>query len=242
MGKPTRSPSANVARTPEDLLLSSAPPRHRLDGSRAKAGRAAVPRASSRSPDEVYQLKVTLLGIEPPIWRRILVSADSTLGQLHDVLQIVMGWTNSHLHEFRVGDDLVFGLPDPDREYPAGNELRTTLRQVAKQGSVILYLYDFGDSWEHEITVEQITPGDAGAAVPTCVDGQRRAPPEDCGGVSGYAHLLEVLTDPDDDEHADMVKWVGGSFDPERFDLAAVNADLRALAGLRGRPRLRGRH
>jgi hypothetical protein len=225
----------------DDLLLTVPSGFPRVAEPAPKRDRPHNPRRRSAAP-EVYQLKVTLLGIEPPIWRRIRVSANSTLGQLHDVLQIVMGWTNSHLHEYRVGEDLVFGPPDPEREYPAGNELRTPLRQIAGPDSVIRYLYDFGDGWEHEIAVEQVlSAAEAGSAIPTCIDGQRRTPPEDCGGVGGYERLLEVLADPDADEHADMMKWVGKSFDPERFDLAAVSAKRRALAGLRGPARVRGR-
>jgi hypothetical protein len=240
LGKqPTAGPAPEVAHELEDPLATA--PAAGRDAPARTQRTTTGPRSKPTEP-EVYQLKVTLLGIEPPIWRRIRVSANSTLGQLHDVLQIVMGWTNSHLHEYRVGEELVFGPPDPEREYPAGNELRTPLRQIAGPDSVIRYLYDFGDGWEHEIAVEQVLPAaEAGSAIPTCIDGQRRTPPEDCGGVGGYERLLEVLADPDADEHADMMKWVGKSFDPERFDQAAVDAKLRALAGLRGPARVRGR-
>lgn len=237
------SPVAGTEKVPapvDDVLLTAPSGFRRVAEPAPKRDRAREPRRTS-SAAEVYQLKVTLVGVAPPIWRRIRVPADVTLGQLHDVLQIVMGWTNSHLHEFHVGEDLVFGPPDPERGYPAGNELRTPLRRVAQRGDVFLYVYDFGDSWEHEIAVEEITSADAGSAIPTCIEGERRAPPEDCGGAGGYEHLLEVLANPEDEEHADMLKWVGGSFDAERFDLAAVNAGLRALVGLRGQPRHRAR-
>jgi hypothetical protein len=150
------------------------------------------------------------------------------------VLQIAFGWEDSHLHEFRVGARR-FGRPEVDDDLvepgETENENGTTLGQVAKRkGAKLAYVYDFGDSWEHEIVVEDILPADPTARYPRCLDGHRAAPPEDCGGPWGYEEMLSVLSDPSHEDHAERLEWLGDDFDPERFDLVAVN---RALARVR---------
>ena len=182
-------------------------------------------------PDDVFQLRVSLMGIKPPIWRRVLVPQDVTLAQLHAILQIVMGWTNSHLHQFKVGD-VVFA--EPHQEYEPGpiDHRRITLNQIApRRGSTCVYEYDFGDSWRHDIVLEAIETGDL--AYPRCTDGEGRCPPEDVGGISGYEHLKRVIADPGDAEHTAMLEWLGlesaREFDAAAFDLARANA---AMAGV----------
>ncbi|MFC1835354.1 plasmid pRiA4b ORF-3 family protein [Thermodesulfobacteriota bacterium] len=175
----------------------------------------------------VYQLKVTLRDIRPPIWRRIQVVSDMTLYELHWALQTVMGWSNSHLHEFMIFDN-AYGDPKMDEASDVEDE------RVVKLGDVISdeketfhYMYDFGDCWEHEILVEKILPVGKGVRYPVCVTGKRSCPPEDCGGATGYEELLAALGDTSHPDHDDLFDWLPGDFDSEKFDVEAVNRRLR---------------
>ncbi len=176
----------------------------------------------------VYQLKIMLQDIQPPIWRRIQVWEDITLAQLHIVLQIVMDWEDNHLHQFSTGRR-VYGVPDPDDdlyERTVIDESRERLLNVVPRvGTTFTYLYDFGDNWRHDLLLEAITMPAAEAHYPRCIGGERRTPPEDVGGVSRYERYLEALSDPDDDEHKDMLRW-RGPFDPETFPIHSVNEKL----------------
>jgi len=190
----------------------------------------------------LYQLKITLDDVRPPIWRRVLLPADTPLPTLHHLIQTVMGWEDAHLHAFRVGET-AYGQPDPDFDHWMQSEARIRLAQIAPAvKSKFRYEYDFGDDWQHTVVVEKILPAEAGQAYPLCLTGKRACPPEDCGGPGGYAELLEAISDPEhkehedtehedteheDTEHEEMRDWVGEEFDPEAFDLAAVNAELR---------------
>jgi hypothetical protein len=182
------------------------------------------------TPANVYQLKITLKGIRPPIWRRIHVPGDVTLYRLHQVLQVVMGWQDYHLHWFIIRGTH-YGVPDPEFDEPMViSERRVRLGQlIVREKEKFVYEYDFGDDWRHEIVVERILPAELENPGPTCLAGKRRAPPEDCGGIGGYEHLLEVLANPDDEEHDEMLVWAGEDFDPEHFDLAHVNQALKKL-------------
>jgi hypothetical protein len=195
-----------------------------------KGARRRGRRGSKRGAAPVYELRVALSWIEPPIWRRVQVPGDTTLAGLHRILQIVMGWHDSHLHEFRVGDDS-YGDPEIE-ELDFIPEDRTRLDEVAPgPGARLLYQYDFGDSWEHEIEVEQVLDPEPGVRYPRCTEGARSAPPEDCGGVGGYEEFLEAISDPRHPEHEELLEWIGGDFDPEAFDIDAVNRGLRVLGG-----------
>jgi hypothetical protein len=175
----------------------------------------------------IYQLKITLLGTHPPVWRRVQVPADITLGKLHWIVQTAMGWTNSHLHAFTVGG-VSYGETDPELEMKS--ESRIKLRQAApKEKSRFRYEYDFGDDWQHDILLEKILPPEPGVTYPVCIKGKRAGPPEDCGGVWGYAELLETLADPESEEHEEMLEWLGGEIDPEEFDIDEVNRLLAHL-------------
>ncbi|MDP9314400.1 MAG: plasmid pRiA4b ORF-3 family protein [Chloroflexota bacterium] len=188
-----------------------------------------MPARTSAASPAIYQLKVTLYDSKPPIWRRIQVPATVTLGQLHRILQVVMGWTDSHLHQFIVGDSY-YGIPDPEWAREVKHEQRARLSQVAHQEKAkLIYEYDFGDDWLHDIVVEKIFPPEAGKHYPVCVKGKRACPPEDCGGIWGYASFLEAISDPSHPEHAEMLEWVGGAFDPEAFDVEEVNRQLALL-------------
>ena len=186
------------------------------------------PRRAATSP--IYQLKITLVEIAPPVWRRILVRGDLSLERLHDVFQCVMGWQDAHLHEWTVGGRR-YGQPEPDEpEYEVDEEAKLTLREAAPiEGARFEYVYDLGDSWTHEVTVEKIELPDPELRAAECLIGERACPPEDCGGPPGYEEFLEAIRDPRHPEHKDQLAWVGGRFDPEAFDLAAVNRRLRLL-------------
>jgi hypothetical protein len=190
----------------------------------------------------VFQLKVTLIKVEPPIWRRLLVPADMSLGDFHFVLQDAMGWTNSHLHNFitdgqwnynSVTGGTRYGDIRFDEEGDMEDEFSMTLAGILKQpGDQIAYVYDFGDNWTHDILLEEILSSvPDGGEVPSCPEGERACPPDDCGGISGYAELLDVLANPDHKEYQDMRSWVesmvDGKFDPEALDLKKVNRAIR---------------
>lgn len=180
----------------------------------------------------IYQLKVTLCDIKPPIWRRFHVPSDMKLGKLHQVIQIVMGWTNSHMHQFKVGKTY-YGTTYPD-DFDGMPETRdenkTKIAElVSKPKAKFVYEYDFGDSWEHEVVLEKILSPESGVHYPTCLEGKRACPPEDCGGVWGYANLLEVIEDEDHPEHEDILEWLGEEFDSEAFEVEAVNKALKRI-------------
>jgi hypothetical protein len=184
-------------------------------------------RKKKSSEVPIYQIKVTLKGSKPPIWRRILVRSDVTLAELHDVLQAVMSWWDYHLHQFIVGETY-FGVPHPDYMMDMLDESEVRLNQIADEGARFVYEYDFGDSWEHVLEVEKVLPPDPDRRVPVCVKGRRATPPEDVGGVWGYEMYLEAIQDPDHPEHDMYLEW-RGEFDPEAFDLEEINEELRGL-------------
>ena len=187
-------------------------------------------RTPSSESGLVYQLKITLLEVEPSIWRRLRVSASQTLETLHTVIQKAMGCQNTHLYEFEVRGRR-YGVPEPDEpEYRVEPVWKITLWEAASAESVSFrYVYDLGDNWAHGIVVERIETPDKPFRYPVCLAGARRCPPEDCGGPSGYEALLGALRNPDHPEHKEMVRWAGKRFDPEAFDLLAVNRKLRLL-------------
>jgi len=176
----------------------------------------------------IHQLKVTLNGSKPPIWRRLLVPEDVKLNELHAILQIAMGWTNSHMHMFLIGEE-IYGDPVDDEFGDLGthDENRYRLNRFASQkGIKFRYEYDFGDSWMHTILVEKILPAEKGSQYPVCIGGKRACPPEDVGGMWGYQDFLEAIADPDHEERDEMLEWIGDDFDPEEFDLTEINALL----------------
>ncbi len=182
--------------------------------------------ARSASPTvNVHQIKVVLRGAEPPIWRRLQVPASMTLADLHHVLQVAMGWGDCHLHQFTIAG-VRYGIDDGEGwGLACKDERHAKLYQVARKGARFVYEYDFGDGWEHDIIVENVSPVEE--AYPVCLAGEQACPPEDCGGVWGYDDFLRALADPAHEDREELLEWVGEEFDPERFDLAAVN---RALA------------
>jgi len=178
---------------------------------------------------KIYQIKVTLDGSKPPIWRRIQVRSDVSLEKLHYILQAVMGWTNSHLHQFIVGG-ISFGEPHPDYGDSMQDERRMRLKQITtSEGFKFHYEYDFGDSWMHTLLVEKVLEPEPGQQYPVCIKGKGACPPEDVGGMWGYYNFLEALGDPNHAEHEMYLEWIGGEFDPQEFDLEETNEILRGL-------------
>jgi hypothetical protein len=179
----------------------------------------------------ILQLRVDLRYASPPIWRRLEVPGDITLRALHDVLQVAFSWNDSHLYMFET-DFGLFGRPDPQLD--TRSDKNVTLEQVAcAPGDKLTYIYDFGDDWQHVIAVEKSTVADASVTYPRCTGGRRAAPPEDCGGIGGYEYTLEILTDPDHEEHEDCLEQLGldspDDLDPAAFDKNAINTVLARL-------------
>ncbi len=190
-------------------------------------------RRTSVKPSPMYQIKVTLLDSDPPIWRRLRVPGNFSLGRLDQVIQAAMGWTNSHAHMFAAGP-VLFGDPDQDWDEKVQDERKVRLATIANEpGAALIYEYDMGDSWRHEIVVEEVAADPGALAVPTCVAGERACPPEDCGGIGGYYDMLERLRDPGSDDHDETRAWIedatGGPFDTDAFDLKAANRALKRL-------------
>jgi hypothetical protein len=176
----------------------------------------------------IYQMTVTLKGIRPPIWRRVQAPGTLSLAAFHDVIQTVFGWTDTHLHQLVIAGR-TYGQPDNFDE-AVEDESGVSLAQAAGTWTKrFLYVYDFGDNWEHEVAVEKIVAGNSGSERPLCLGGRRHRPPEDCGGPPGYQNFLKAIRSPAHEEHDAMLESVGGSFDADAFDLAAVNRALIAL-------------
>lgn len=179
----------------------------------------------------LYQLKITLQGSDPPIWRRVVVRSNMPLSRLHGVIQRVMGWTDSHLHQFIVGDTL-YGTPDPEMLGFGRQTLSEKSYTVADVAPTVkrsfVYEYDFGDGWKHKIVVEKILLPDPEFQHPICLAGANACPPEDCGGIGGYSELIEILADPRN-LHESMKNWLGYDLDPARFNIEIANGVLKRL-------------
>lgn len=177
----------------------------------------------------VHQLKITLQESTPPIWRRIQIPADYTLRELHEVIQTAFGWLDYHLHLFEVKGVQYGDLePEFEDEPPVHRDNRTKVRTVlSRLGATMTYEYDFGDCWQHDILLEGMFLAEDAVPYPRCVGGARHAPPEDCGGVTGYEDLLRIIQDPEDEEYEDMMQWLGGQYDPEAFDQEDINWALQ---------------
>jgi hypothetical protein len=207
-------------------------------GSRKPAKPRASATADVADGGSVYQLRVTLLGTRPPVWRRIVVPAKASAEFLHQVIQMSMGWTDSHLHQFILGKrpNYVYVMPpDPegdfDRDIPSLDAYHVTVAQLMERGEGrVVYEYDFGDSWEHEVRLEKDMPMEPGMQVPTCLDGARACPPEDCGGIGGYEDIVKMVADPkfepENGPREELMEWLGGEYDPEAFNLGEVNGLL----------------
>ncbi|WP_088655827.1 plasmid pRiA4b ORF-3 family protein [Geofilum rhodophaeum] len=178
---------------------------------------------------KVFQIQISLKGVKPRVWRRVLVPSDVLLSDFHRIIQMSMGWTDTHLHQFYI-KGLLYGSPMEDDLDDFGVEDYTGLKLNAflkKEKDKLQYDYDFGDNWEHTVVLEKILPFDDKLQYPVCVAGRMSCPPEDCGGAWGYMDMLEVLKQPEHEEYKSYMEWMGGPFDPKEFDKGLVNKALR---------------
>ena len=183
---------------------------------------------STPPPQRIFQLRIRLRDVEPEIWRRVLIPGSVRLGKLHLMLQATMGWTNSHLHAFDIGDARYGTCFDELAEHEI-DEKSSTVMAALRGRAQFVYEYDFGDSWIHDIIVEGALSSEHGLKYGVCLDGANACPPEDCGGAFGYAELLNALADPSTADRREFIPWVGGSFDATAFDVADANVRLQAV-------------
>lgn len=183
-------------------------------------------------PNKTYQIKIALKESKPSIWRRILVPSNLLFSDLHKIIQTTMGWENSHLHQFKKGR-ITYSPKMPDGVFWGGMDTfdYTKLRiseVLKKEKDKMIYEYDFGDSWLHDITLEKIEDNEMTKKEVTCLAGKNSCPPEDCGGIWGYYEMLEIIKDPDHEEYEDYIDWLGEEFDPEYFDKIGINTMLKS--------------
>lgn len=177
----------------------------------------------------MYQFRISLLGIAPEIWRRIIVPERYSFWDLHVAIQDALGWLDCHLHVFEIADvanrrHIEIGIPDEDSndDLAAGWEVGISAH-FTRPGQVATYVYDFGDSWRHQVVLEGILLGDGQGRYPRCIAGERACPPEDCGGAPGYERLLAILANPEHEEYEETLEWLDRdatqhrSFDPDAF-------------------------
>jgi hypothetical protein len=178
--------------------------------------------------DVIVQIKIKLLGVtKPPVWRRVQLRADTRLDQLHEILQAALGWENYHMHAFSFGEEQ-FGVPDPELGF--SNQRRVTLGELTDLGARFRYTYDFGDNWEHEILVEDVLDPNPDTHYPILVAAKGACPPEDCGGPWGYSDLKQVLADPSDEQHQEMLEWLeldsNSAFDPNAVTIDQLEYEV----------------
>jgi hypothetical protein len=181
--------------------------------------------------NQVYQFKITLKGIKPPIWRRIQVPETYSFWDMHVAIQDVMGWDDYHLHEFEIVDpstNLEVNIGTPAKDDLFGRDvLIESKHKIADYFSMEYpsadYTYDFGDDWIHKIQLEKILPREKNINYPICIKGKGACPPEDCGGIWGYEELLEIIKNPKNEEYEEMLEWLGGEFDPEYFNVEDIH-------------------
>lgn len=209
-----------------------------IPGGKARAKRGRRASASARSTGDIYQLKISLRGVSKPrVWRRVAVPADITLDLLHEVIIGAMGWHGGHLHVFSTGWE-EYGKLDPELGLAHADEAAVRLLELlSAPGDKLRYTYDFGDDWVHDILLEKVLRETPENTYPHCMAGKGRRPPEDCGGVWGYADLKDILADSGHEEHQDMLDWLclvsADAFDPSAFSIDDVNARLKHLATAR---------
>jgi len=191
-----------------------------------------MPKSAAGAPTLAY-IKVTLNYIRPAIWRRLLLPTSLSLGDFHMAIHAAMGWRGGHLHVFEIGG---VEYSEPGMIEDGEDERRTTLAALMIQGvSRFRYTYDFGDDWTHAVVIEKRTP--PADAAPGCVAGERRCPPEDCGGAPGYELLIAALAAPDEPENKELLEWVGEDFDAEKFSLEYFDRRVKNLVNSRRKTR-----
>lgn len=183
--------------------------------------------------DKIFQIQIALKGSKPKIWRRILIPSDLSLSDFHKIIQTTMGWTNTHLHQF-IKNMTFYTVKHPDDymwdemdnvDYKK-NKIRIS-DLIKTEKDKIIYEYDFGDGWQHDIILEKVLPIDNNIKYPICLTGKMNCPPEDCGGIWGYTDMLVILKQPGHEEYDNLIEWLGEKFDPEFFDIDEVNDLLK---------------
>ncbi len=175
---------------------------------------------------QIYQIHISLQGSKPKIWRRVLIKPDITLVDFHRIIQTVMGWSNSHLHQFEKGHDSY--SPEEFEVEDTQNSRKVKLNSLLKkENDKIKYEYDFGDSWMHDIILEKVLPVDKTMQIPSCVNGKGNCPPEDCGGIWGYEDIKTILSNPKHKQFEETMEWIGNEFDPDYFDKKEINEMLK---------------
>ncbi len=173
-------------------------------------------------------LHIELTDVEPKVWRDLVVPSTTPLTVLHQIIQVVMSWQDIHLHEFQFGETR-YGQPDPDEPSAVRAEDEVYLSEALGSLDSFHYLYDFGDDWQHKITVQEVLPSESGQLETRCLAGENACPPEDVGGPWGYAEFLAAIQDPQHEEYSAMLDWHGGGFDPLHCDLASINEILAKI-------------
>lgn len=182
--------------------------------------------------NQIYQVQIELADSKPKIWRQLLIPSDMLLTNFHKVIQTSMGWTNSHLHQF-IKDKKFYSVELEDDDFwddSTSIDYKKKKIRVSdllpKEKKTMIYEYDFGDGWEHLITLEKILPVEEGQKYPICVAGEMACPPEDCGGVWGYAEMLKTIQQPEHEDYNDTIEWLGEDFEPEYFNIDEINEFL----------------
>lgn len=178
----------------------------------------------------VFEVRITLKHVKPPVWRLVLVDPDIRLDMLHEVIQAAMGWEDAHLHSYHSKGKTYMAAELENGFAPSADEAEYTLRELAPNvGDHIEYEYDFGDGWQHEVKVTGVVDHVARMQVPSIVDGENACPPEDCGGISGFADMLKAFFDEHHPDHDEVVDSIGEEYDPEVFDIDAANERLALI-------------
>ena len=176
---------------------------------------------------KTYQIQIELKGVKPKVWRRVLLPSNLYLTDLHEIIQATMGWTDTHLHQFTRNG--IYYVPSIQKDEIWGDDDGVAYEEIKisdllkNEKDKIVYEYDFGDGWEHNIILEKKLPYDKNAQDVICIKGKNNCPPEDCGGVWGYANMLEILKQPEHEEHENYIEWLGEEFDPTYFDKDEIN-------------------
>lgn len=184
-----------------------------------------------KKSNSALRLRITLQGIEPPIWRSLIFPRNGTLHELHRAIQVLFDWYDYHLYQFEIGNRH-FEVPDEEAESEDSTRARLS-KLITGPGQAFNYLYDFGDGWAHRIEVEDADVSADPGWIPWLVDGARRGPPEDCGGVDGYQRLIETAKAPReslDEDDREFVEWAGDDFDPDQFNVAQARHALLLTA------------
>ncbi|MBN1984452.1 MAG: plasmid pRiA4b ORF-3 family protein [Chitinivibrionales bacterium] len=177
---------------------------------------------------ELLQMKISLNWIKPEIWRRFVVDSRVSLDEFHEILQVVMGWTNSHLYSFTVhGVDYMPADDEFEMDESEDTKGMSLKKLKLEKGDKIRYVYDMGDDWEHTIRIEKVFTLEEETKVPYCSEGERNCPPEDCGGAPGYEDIVKAMQKPRSKEAKELIEWLGEIYDPEKFDLEEINEVLQ---------------